>query len=67
VTEHYGLALSPVLVVNLCAIFCGDSGHDFFSSVRLFVTGTLAEQHCIPILLNARFSAKGVSENLLHG
>src|SRR3989442_2219692 len=27
VTEHYGLALSPVLVVNLCAVFCCDSRH----------------------------------------
>src|SRR6266581_7024063 len=29
VTEHYGLALSPVLVVNLCAVFSCDRGHDF--------------------------------------
>src|ERR1700688_121554 len=29
VTEHYGLALPPVLVVNLCAIFRGDRRHNF--------------------------------------
>ena len=34
VTEHYGLALAPVLVVNVGAIFQGESGHSFFSFVR---------------------------------
>src|ERR1022692_1419475 len=31
VTEHDGLPLSPVLVENRRAIFCGDMGHNFFS------------------------------------
>src|SRR6266567_3955754 len=44
VTEHYGLALSPILVVNLCAVFCRDRRHEFFSSLNLFVPGTSAEQ-----------------------
>src|SRR5579859_4755436 len=38
VTEHDGLARSPVLVVNLCAVFCGDSGHDFSPCVRVSFT-----------------------------
>src|SRR5437762_1468426 len=37
VTEHYGLALSPVLVVNLCAVFCCDSRHEIFSFLQCFV------------------------------
>ena len=37
VTEHYGLALTPVLVINVRAIFQGDSGHSFFSFVCDFV------------------------------
>src|SRR5213080_2300748 len=37
VTEHYGLALSPVLVVNLCAVFCCDSRHEIFSFLQYFV------------------------------
>jgi len=31
VTEHYGLALSPVLVVNLCTVLCRDSSMSFLS------------------------------------
>jgi hypothetical protein len=31
VTEHYGLACSPVLVENLRTIFRCDCGHSFFS------------------------------------
>src|SRR5437667_144432 len=37
VTEHYGLALSPVLVVNMCAVFCCDSRHVIFSFLQYFV------------------------------
>src|ERR1700719_1034253 len=33
VTEYDGLALSPVLVVNLRSVFCGDGRHGFFSSM----------------------------------
>src|SRR5216683_247662 len=37
VTEHYGLALAPVLVVNLCAVFCRDRRHIGFSLVATLV------------------------------
>src|SRR6266576_3475321 len=33
VTEHYGLAFSPVLVVNLCAVFCCNCWHNLFSLI----------------------------------
>src|SRR6266478_6077463 len=37
VTEHYGLALAPILVVNLRAVFCGERRHKGFSLVVLSV------------------------------
>src|ERR1700674_4923528 len=37
VTEHYGLALSPVLVVNVRAVFCRESRHRGFSFVPTLV------------------------------
>src|ERR1700688_510127 len=40
VTEHYGLALSPVLVINLCAIFSVDSRHGFLSFSLFFLLKT---------------------------
>src|SRR5438445_2906802 len=49
VTEHYGLALSPVLVVNLCAVFCCDSRHEIFSFLQCFVCKIPTKQPCVPI------------------
>src|SRR5438552_15160270 len=46
VTEHYGLALSPVLVVNLCAVFCCDSRHEIFSFLHFFVL----KNHLVPTM-----------------
>src|SRR6202162_5056256 len=37
VTEHYGLALSPVLVVNVRAVFCRERRHKLFSLVPTLV------------------------------
>src|ERR1700687_957051 len=40
VTEHYGLAFSPVLVVNLRTIFGGNGGHNALLLVICFTTAT---------------------------
>src|SRR5882724_10993539 len=32
-TENHRLSFAPVLVVNLCAVFCRDRGHDILSFV----------------------------------
>src|SRR5690242_5894334 len=50
VTEHDGLALSPVLVVNLCAIFCRDSRHEMFLLFVMFCSEKIpTKQPCVPI------------------
>src|SRR5216684_1674457 len=40
VTEHDGLALSPVLVVNLRTVFGGNGGHNGLLLVIFFYTGS---------------------------
>src|SRR5216683_1546322 len=58
VTEHYGLAFSPVLVVNPCAVFCGDRGHGIFSF--LTASGASAEQR---VFESRRTHSLGVKPN----
>jgi hypothetical protein len=42
VTEHYGLALSPVLLVNLCAVFGCNCWHNLFSLLLALLVGKTA-------------------------
>src|SRR5437660_6866010 len=63
VTEHYGLALSPVLVVNVGAVFCRDRRHKGFSLVETLVV-TLS---CGFYLQVSRLPPAGaIPENVCH-
>src|SRR5450631_4472989 len=53
VTEHYGLAFSPVLVINLRTVFGGDGGHRALLFCDVFSTEICADNEDV-LLMQAR-------------
>src|SRR6266849_2217121 len=63
VAEHYGLALSPVLVVNVGAVFCRERRHKGFSSV---VTLVVTLSFGFYLQVSRLPPAEAIPENVCH-